>query len=25
MHVRPDTDFKRVADLLNAAEGGHPC
>ena len=25
MHVRPDTDFKRVADLLNAVEGGHPC
>jgi hypothetical protein len=25
MHVRPDTDFKRVSDLLNAVEGGHPC
>jgi hypothetical protein len=25
MHVRPDTDFKRVTDLLNAVEGGHPC
>jgi hypothetical protein len=25
MHVRPDTDFKRVADLLNAVEGGYPC
>ena len=25
MHVRPDTDLKRVADLLNAVEGGHPC
>jgi hypothetical protein len=25
LHVRPDTDFKRVADLLNAVEGGHPC
>ena len=25
MHVRPDTDFKRVADLLKAVEGGHPC
>ena len=25
MHVRPDADFKRVADLLNAVEGGHPC
>ena len=25
MHLRPDTDFQRVADLLNAVEGGHPC
>ncbi len=25
MHVRPNTDFKRVSDLLNAVEGGHPC
>jgi hypothetical protein len=25
MHVRPETDFKRVSDLLNAVEGGHPC
>ena len=25
MHVRPDTDFKRVSDLLNAVEGGNPC
>lgn len=25
MHVRPDTDFERVSDLLNAVEGGHPC
>jgi len=25
MHVRSDTDFKRVSDLLNAVEGGHPC
>ena len=25
MHVRPDTDFKRVSDLVNAVEGGHPC
>ena len=25
MHVRPDTDFTRVSDLLNAVEGGHPC
>ena len=25
MHGRPDTDFKRVSDLLNAVEGGHPC
>jgi len=22
MHVRPDVDFKRVSDLLNAVEGG---
>jgi len=22
MHVRPDTDFKRVSDLLNAVRGG---
>ena len=25
MHVRPNMDFKRVTDLLNAVEGGHPC
>jgi hypothetical protein len=25
MHVKPDTDFKRVSDLVNAVEGGHPC
>ena len=25
MHVRPDTNFERVSDLLNAVEGGHPC
>ena len=25
MHVKPDTDFKRVSDLLNVVEGGHPC
>jgi hypothetical protein len=25
MHVRPDTDFKRVSDLVNAVEGEHPC
>jgi hypothetical protein len=25
MHVRPETDFKRVSDLLNAVEGGHSC
>jgi hypothetical protein len=25
MHVRPETDFERVSDLLNAVEGGHPC
>ena len=25
MHLRPDTDFKRVTDLLNAVEGGLPC
>ena len=25
MHVRPDTDFKRVTDLLNAVEGGLSC
>jgi hypothetical protein len=25
MHVRPNTDFKRVSDLLNAVESGHPC
>jgi hypothetical protein len=25
MHVKPDTDFKRVSDLINAVEGGHPC
>ncbi len=25
MHVRPDTDFTRVSDLVNAVEGGHPC
>lgn len=25
MHVRPNTDFKQVTDLLNAVEGGHPC
>ena len=25
MHVRPDTDFTRVSDLLNAVESGHPC
>ena len=25
MHVRPNTDFKRVTDLLNAVESGHPC
>jgi hypothetical protein len=25
MHVRPETDFRRVSDLLNAVEGGHPC
>ena len=25
MHVRPETDFKRVSDLLNAVESGHPC
>ena len=25
MHVRPDMDFKRVSDLLNAVEGVHPC
>ena len=25
MHVRRDTDFNRVSELLNAVEGGHPC
>ena len=25
MHVRPNADFNRLADLLNAVEGGHPC
>jgi len=25
MHVRPNMDIKRVSDLLNAVEGGHPC
>ena len=25
MHVRSNMDFKRVSDLLNAVEGGHPC
>ena len=25
MQVRPDTDFTRVSDLLNAVESGHPC
>ena len=25
MHVRPNTDFKRVSELLNAVEGGHSC
>jgi hypothetical protein len=25
MHVRPTMDFKRVSDLLNAIESGHPC
>jgi hypothetical protein len=25
MHVRPDADFKRVSDLLNAVEGGLRC
>jgi hypothetical protein len=25
MHVKPDTDFTRVSDLVNAVEGGHPC
>jgi hypothetical protein len=25
MHVRPNMDFRRVADLLNAVEGEHPC
>jgi hypothetical protein len=25
MHVRPDTDFKRVSDLLNVVEGGPSC
>jgi hypothetical protein len=25
MHVRPNMDFNRVTDLLNAVEGGHPC
>ena len=25
MHVRPNTDFKRVSDLLNAVEVGHSC
>jgi len=25
MHVRPNMDFRRVTDLLNAIEGGHPC
>ena len=25
MQVRPDTDFTRLSDLLNAVEGGHPC
>lgn len=25
MHVRSNTDFRRVSDLLNAVEGGHPC
>ena len=25
MHARPNMDFNRVTDLLNAVEGGHPC
>ena len=25
MHVRSNTDFRQVSDLLNAVEGGHPC
>jgi hypothetical protein len=25
MHVRPNMDVRRVSDLLNAVEGGHPC
>ena len=25
MHVKPDMDFRRVTDLLNAIEGGRTC
>ena len=25
MHVKPSTDFERLADLLSAVEGGQPC
>jgi len=25
MHVRPNLDLRRVTDLLDAIDGGHPC